>query len=309
MAATITLSLEIELGWGFHDKPYGSDLFSEQCTVEHRTLDRLLDVCDRAGISLSFDIVGFLFNLPRHGAESSPHSDDWWPAELGKTSADPIYYAPSAIDRIRDASIDHEICTHTYTHIPCAEFSDDIFEWELQRTSEIHREYSLQPPTSVVPPRHSPPNRTILEQNGIDCVRVATMEAPESRISSFIYYFTRSHPIQKPNVVNGIVETYTTMNTSLTAPYLQNGQKPPHPAFRMIPRRVRKRIHRRYLSQTLKRAVDKDSYAHLWSHLFNISNEIQFPIVAEFLTELGERQQQGEIEISRMTDLVEAASN
>ncbi|TKX85369.1 polysaccharide deacetylase [Halorubrum sp. SS5] len=309
MVATITLSLEIELGWGFHDKSYGTELFSEQCTVEHRTLDRLLDVCDRTGVPISFDIVGFLLNSPGYGAEPSPHSGDWWPSEIGGTSEDPLYYAPSVVDRIRSASVDHEICTHTYTHIPCAEFSDEILNWELERASEIHQDHSLQPPTSIVPPRHSPPSRAILDQNGIDCVRVAAVEPPESNISSFTYYLTRSHPIQKPEMVNNVLETYTSMNTSLTAPYLQNGQKSPHPAFRMIPRRVRKRIHRRYLSQAIERAVEKDSYTHLWSHLFNISNDIQFPIVTEFLTELEERQRRGEIEISKMTDLVDTVTN
>lgn len=309
MAATITLSLEIELGWGFHDKSYGSELFSEQGTVEHQILDRLLDVCDRTGVPLSFDIVGFLLNSPGHGAEPSPHSDDWWPSEIGEASDDPLYYAPSVVDRIRNASVNHEICTHTYTHIPCAEFSDEILDWELKRASEIHQEHSLQPPTSIVPPRHSPPSRAILDQNGIDCVRVSAMESPESNISSFAYYLTRSHPIHKPSIVNNVLETYTTMKPSLTAPYLQNGQKLPHPSFRVIPRPVRKRIHRRYLSQALEHAVEENSYAHLWSHLFNISNDVQFPIVAEFLAELGERQQQGEIEISRMTDLVNIGTN
>jgi len=305
MTATITLSLEIELGWGFHDKPHGSELFSDQCRVEHRTLDRLLDACDRFGVPMSFDVVGGLLNDPGHGREPSPHPDGWWPSDLDDESAASLYYAPDVVDRIRSRDVEHEICTHTYTHIPCAEFSDEVLDWELQRSSAVHRRRGLPSPTSIVPPRHSPPTREVLRRNGIDCVRVPSTEPPASNVASFAYYLTRTHPVREPALQDGVVETYTSMNTSLTAPYLQIGQKSPHLAFRTIPRTVRERIHRRYMDRALERAIEADSYAHLWSHLFNLSNDVQYPLVRDFLERLGAAHDRGAVEFATMADVAD----
>jgi peptidoglycan/xylan/chitin deacetylase (PgdA/CDA1 family) len=308
MTATITLSLEIELGWGFHDKPSGTKLFSDRCEVEHKTLDRLLEVCDTFDVPVSFDIVGFLLNPPGHGSEESPHPNNWWPSAIDDGMDAHLYYAPNIIQRIRNAVVDHEICTHTYTHIPCAEFTDEVLDWELGRVRDVHQQHRLEPPKSIVPPRHSPPSRDVLRGNGIECLRVPATEPPASKVASFIHYLTRNHPIRDPNADDGILESYTSMNTSLTAPYLQNGQKPPHPTFRVLPRRIRQRIHRRYLNHALERAIDENSYAHLWTHLFNISNDVQFPLVRDFLKILGNKQKQGEARVVTMKNLIDDPS-
>jgi len=72
MGGKITLSVEIELGWGHHDKPDGNPALSEDREVETKALRRLLAVCDEHRIPITFDIVGHLLHESCDGIHDAP---------------------------------------------------------------------------------------------------------------------------------------------------------------------------------------------------------------------------------------------
>lgn len=322
MAGTITISLEIELGWGVHHLPdtTGIGRHSQERQLETETLQWLLDICDDLHVPISFDIVGHLLLEECMGDHSGPHERGWFDADPGTdVETNPLYYAPDLVRSIVEAETAHEICTHTFSHVPCQEVNEAVVDWELRQAHEHHEAFGLDPPRTLVPPMHSPPPLESLHANGLTGVRRPTVyrepvkapQPPNSVLRWLPWYIrqlypvevlARSHPVCDLRLVNGVVEHYTSWHASLTAPYLPNGQIQPHPAFRIVPTSVRQSLHERYLSGALRRAIEQNSHAHVWSHLFNLSNEAQQPPVKSFLESIAQRREQGLAEISTMAE-------
>jgi hypothetical protein len=71
----------------------------------------------------------------------------------------------------------------------------------------------------------------------------------------------------------------------------------------MIPRRVRQRLHERYLLSAVDGVIEANGHLHLWTHLYNISNEHQFGPVQSCLEYVADERDRGEIVVRRMCDL------
>lgn len=117
--------------------------------------------------------------------------------------------------------------------------------------------------------------------------------------------FFRTPTVEEPTLVDGLVETYTSWHTSLSAPHLPKGQAPPHPLYRSILRSIRRRHHQRFLARGLREAAARESSVHYWSHLFDISNDAQWPAVRSFLDLLATARNRGRVQIETMDTLGE----
>jgi hypothetical protein len=139
MSGSVTLSIEIELGWGMHDKQQYEHL-SKDGSVERATLKKLIHLCDELNIAISFDIVGHLLLDSCHGSHDGPYPVGWW-AEDPSSNADddPLFYFPEAIGWLSDSAVDHEICTHTFSHILLEEMEEDVLAAELETVKKIVR--------------------------------------------------------------------------------------------------------------------------------------------------------------------------
>lgn len=327
MQPTVAISLEIELGWGVRHFPgrQGLDRHSEGRVAETAALDRLLTLCDDLQLPITFDIVGHLLLDDCPGRHDSPHSAGWFDNDPGTDrNRDPLYYAPDLIRRIQDAETAHEVCTHTFSHASNQSLSQTAIDWELQTAVDHHTEAGLERPQSFVPPIHAPYPPDRLNAHGITGVRrpvrfrppVAEPEPPASPLSRIpwrlqrvypVEVLLRSHPVREPTIQDGLVVHPTTWHASLTAPYLPNGQSDPHGIFKLLPQSVRQRLHKRYLRRGVDRAVSAESYAHFWSHLYNLSNQAQWQPVASFLRTLAARRESGQLTTTTMQALTESA--
>jgi hypothetical protein len=89
---------------------------------------------------------------------------------------------------------------------------------------------------------------------------------------------------------------------TLTASYLSSGVSPPHPAYRVLPQRLRQRTHERFLLSGLDAALREDANVHYWTHLYNMANEAQRKPIRRFVETLGDSD---DIEKKRMAELAE----
>jgi hypothetical protein len=110
-------------------------------------------------------------------------------------------------------------------------------------------------------------------------------------------------PTFEPRTVDGVVETYCTSYPSLTAPSLPAGQRDAHPAFAVLPVRLRQRLHRRRLSRAIRRTVETGGHCHLWCHLYDLANDAHWPPVRAFLADLAAARDRGDVEVVPMRDL------
>jgi hypothetical protein len=173
---------------------------------------------------------------------------------------------------------------------------------------EAHEDFGLDRPVSLVPPRHSPPPRNILKEYGIEIVRSSRKRHPElqeasNRVQLARDILTGDQPIKQPRMVDDVIETYCASFPSLTAPFLQSGQKKPHPVFRTVPTTVRRRLHMHNLDQSLTAAIEQESAVHIWTHLWETANEIQWPLIESFLRRVTEAINTDQIQIKNMEKL------
>lgn len=301
MTGTLTISVEVELGWGVHDLA-STDHLSVDGAVERTYLRRLLRKADSCGIPMTFDIVGHLLLESCTGSHEGPYPEGWFDADPG-TSADeaPLFYAPDMAAQIREASVGHELGTHTFSHVLCGEVSEAVLDVEFERVQQLHAAAG-EPATSFVPPRHQEPPRAVLERNGISAVRYARERPVPTRLHRMAELTIGPHPNWPPRSVDGILETYCTTYPSLTARSLPAGQRSPHPVFRPVPFEVRRRLHRRYLRGATERAIDSNASLHLWCHLYDLCNPHQWAVIGDFLEYLSARPSE-QLSIARMADL------
>lgn len=309
MTGILTLSIEIELGWGTHDRGE-YDYFSPSAVTETETLGTLLDLCDRYEIPITFDIVGHLLEETCGGTHDGPYPDGWWAEDPGTSEADhPLFYAPSFAKRIDEAATEHELGTHTYSHVLCDEVSVETIRHELKQARQAHEEAGLEPPRSIVFPRHQTPPYNVFSDLGIEVVRhpIRDYNVPENSVRKFLWGATRRHLTAELRREHGLVETRCTPHPSLSNGFLRTGQAALHPLLRVMPLSVRQRISRRYIYSGVDRAANQDGHAHLWTHLFNMSNEEQLPPIEAGLEYMAQRRNEGQIRIERMCDLPEVA--
>lgn len=303
MSGKVTLSLEIELGWGYHDLRRFDRLGPEREPTT-RLLRKLLDWCDELEIPITFDAVGALFHDEVADVSEGPHPDGWFDAVRDVGASRPaLFCAPDLLAAVRRADVPHELCTHTYSHVICGDVSDRVVDWELRTADDVFARVLDDRPVSLVPPRHSLPSKRVLRENGIEIVRtIGTDPAPTKLHKLNDLVFDPPEPMA-PAVVDGVVETYCTPYATLTSSMLPSGRQPPLRAFRPVPRRVRQRLHRRYLERAVEKAVEQESYTHLWGHLHELANDAQWRPIRAFLASLAERRDRGEVEILTMERL------
>lgn len=305
MVGRVTLSIELELAWGMHRKGTYDGYLSDDRRHETAFLRRLLDRCDELGVPLTFNVVGHLFLDSCDGAHRSPHPDpDWYDADPGTdVSRDPLFYAPDLIEDVCAADVDHEVATHTFSHVNCDEVPEAVVEWELEVARKEHESFGCNAPTSFVAPRHRQCSRTVLSRTGIETIRVPdpSYRKPDRLVSYWV--LTRRHPTRPPALVDGVLETYCTPHPSLTTPLLPKGQAPPASHFQAIPRQARQWIQERYLRAALDVAIRNDSYVHLWTHLWDMSNEGQWAPIKSFLETLATYVADGRAETHTMASL------
>lgn len=310
MSGTVTISVEIELGWGFHDiteeKQVLAKTFSDGRQVETQAIISLLEICDTHNVPVSFNIVGHLLLDSCNGSHNGPHKEGWFNADPGTdVDTNPLFYAPDLAEMIADASVDHELCTHTFSHINCREMKTETVHWELSKVSEVHQSNGYDQPVSLVPPRHRVPQDDVYSKSNIDVVRVplGSPYGKSSRVSTVIDTLFPIPPVANVNETEAILETYSTSYTSLTARSLPLGQGAPHTVFKAIPRQARIFLHQRYLRQAVQQANAENSVAHFNTHLHDLANNTQLSLVADFFRWLTDYREETSVRVVPMRNL------
>jgi len=299
----VTLSIEVELGWGNHDTG-NFERLSEDGRTERRYLSKLLDATERTRVPISFDVVGHLLLEACDGTHESPHPDGWFRGDPGTDyHTDGLFYAPDVVADIDSASVNHELCTHTFSHALFNDVSRETATWELQQAQDLSRRHLGRETSSLVPPRHHTPPYDVLSDCGISVTRPATKTQTRTKVHRFKELLAGPLPLSELRETDGVVETSCTTNPSLTAAALPSGRGTTHPTFRCLPASVRRQYHFDKLVQATERAVAEGAHLHLWCHLFDLSNAQQFRVVERYLSWLDSFRATNDVTIVTMAEL------
>jgi len=182
------ISADFELGWAWRyskTRPFPEKM----ANVARENFPEIISMLDEHNVPITFATVGHLFlNSCKKGGhdwmQKIPHFDDHWRFTEGDWfDCDPYsnwedakhWYAPDLIKMIQNAKVNHEISTHTFSHI---DFSDkncppQVAEDEIRASIEAMKPFNVRP-ESIVFPGGTYGNTDVLKKMGISIYRKNT---------------------------------------------------------------------------------------------------------------------------------------
>ena len=279
MAGTFVFSLDTELAWGTADKG-GIRLYRRQLEETRRNVEKLLAMLHRYDIAATWAFVGHLFlgSCRRDGPGGDPHPDvltarlpgneRHWQEHDPATSrtSDPLWYGDDLLEKVMNASPEHEIGCHTFSHLPLngPSVTEEIARSQLEKCRELAGDRGLEM-RSFVFPRNRVAHLPVLRESGFACYRgperswYATLPGPLSRAGHFAHrFFGISPPVYRSlEVDSGLVNIPASM-------FLM----PPDGVRSLIPGRSRVR----QAALGLRKSAESDALFHLWFHPWNIGD-------------------------------------
>lgn len=291
MSGIFILSLDTEIAWGTDS----GDLFRyEDCFNNYRAIvRRLIAQLDEYQIAATWAVVGHLF-LKKNDRRALNRTDgdaftDW-------------YHAPDVIQAIRGAQMQHEIGTHTFSHIYTndREVTQEVWEDELKMCRAIHEENQLTIRSLVFPRNQvayldSLPKFGIIAYRGVEQSWYGGLPGLLKRPAHLL---DRTLGLPPP--------TYDPMT-------LRVGEKLvnlPASQFLMAYDGLRGKIPTasrvRQARFGLERAARRNHLYHLWFHPFNLgTSEAMFEALAQILAEVRRRREAGDIRVMSMEQAAE----
>lgn len=168
---TVVLSIDAELAWGFHDQ---SRLPDDRLRAARSGWITLLDLLDEYHMPATWALVGHLMLDSCDGVHAGhPAPPGWFDRDPGGNRFEhPLWYAPELIETIQAADVDHELASHTFSHIPFGhpDVTAEIVDAELSRHVSLAEEWGFTL-RSLVFPRNQVGYLDRLATHGFTCYR------------------------------------------------------------------------------------------------------------------------------------------
>lgn len=275
---TVVLSIDAELGWGFHHRdPVPADRIRAARECWRRLLDRL----DDRGIPATWAVVGHLLLAECRGGHvdhpagadccqpSPAAADERGPAESHTTESP--WFGRDLVAAVRDADAPHELASHGFTHVHFRhEAMDRAFAARELRASRAAAEELGEPPASFVFPVNEVAHRDLLAEYGFDCYRGRSPADPGGGTAATIRRRGRkllsaagrwSPPLVEPRLdEHGLVDVPASL-------YLFGFDGP----ARALVARVREDPVVAAVRRGLDRLASEGGVLHLWLHPHNLA--------------------------------------
>jgi len=292
MSGSATISVEIELAWGFHD--------NESLPQRLRTFDsrayvgELIDILDTHGIPSTWATVGHLLldgcerSDGRAHADLPAPTDNWYDSDPCSTlDSAPLWYAPDLVERLRQCAGPQEIGSHTFSHVTTA-VSEDVLRAELRACRDLASEGEME---SFVSPRHGAVPGALLADAGYVSYRAPDTEPPLRQAASF--YTGIGHPETGLPVREGSgIWRHQTSTYFFYSPLNE------------VQRRVPV-VKRRRFESGLQRAIERNEVFHVWAHPHNfIGDDRALDQFRWLVSRVAELRGDGRLDALTMRDLV-----
>ncbi len=155
-----TLSLDLELAWGFvlHPEHPTSALLQRNPQQAREAVDWLLNVLERYDIRATWAVVGHLFLSPGEGEglvsrEIPQFSEGWldWGFYSNLKSHPLLYYGRDVVERILSSPAKQEIGLHGFFHIPFDQCSYEVASAEVEMGLRAANKLGISPKSFVFP--------------------------------------------------------------------------------------------------------------------------------------------------------------
>ena len=168
---SVVISVDAELGWGFHDL---ADPPMERLEAGRSGWTRLLDILDKHSVPATWGVVGHLMLDDCDGTHANlPSLDGWFDTERGRWRERPDFrFGPELVRGIVEAEPNHEVACHTFSHVLFGDdrVTEDIARGELRAAVDAGTRFGIEYSTLIFP-RNSVGHRDLLGEFGFMCYR------------------------------------------------------------------------------------------------------------------------------------------
>lgn len=166
---TVVISLDAELGWGFHDE--GSPPM-DRIERARWGWNALLDLFDQYDVPATWAVVGHLMLNDCDGYhDGHPLDAEWFERERGAWRDHPEFlFAPDLVERIVDAKADHELASHSFSHVEFGKTTREVARAELELSLAAAEPYGVSLRT-FIHPRRDIGHQDVIAECGFDCYR------------------------------------------------------------------------------------------------------------------------------------------
>lgn len=167
---SVVISVDAELGWGFHDK----EAPTSRVEAARSGWKRLAQLFDEYDVPATWAIVGHLLLEDCDGRhEDHPAGPEWFEREREEWATRPdLRFGSDLVERIVTASVDHDIGCHTFSHVLFgdSETTRETASAELELAIAAGKRAGLHY-SSFVFPRNNVGHRDLLAEYGFETYR------------------------------------------------------------------------------------------------------------------------------------------
>lgn len=294
VVGSVVISLDAELGWGFHDL---AQLPTDRVESGRRGWSQMLSILERYDVPATWAVVGHLMLESCDGEHADhPTPEGWFDRERTIWNDRPgLRFGPDLVGSVLDSDVDHELACHSFSHVLFGDpkTTSELATAELERCNEIADDWgcSLE---SLVYPRNDVGHRGVLAEQG------------------FRAYRGRS---PTPDGVRGFVETTVKNQSLLVEPTVDEHGLVDVPAslflfgFEDLPRTVAESVWKDPMVVQARRGIDQaaaddgDGVFHMWLHPNNLVTERDDERIRSIVTYLDRKCTETDLTVETMADV------
>lgn len=299
---SVVISIDAELGWGFHDLEEPPSSRMDAARSGWRTL---LEVFDAHDVSATWAVVGHLFLETCDGVHANhPSIDGWFDRERESWTTRPdIRFGRDLVAATVDADVDHEIACHSFSHVlfDDTRFSPATIRAELEAATSAARAVGIEY-DSFVFPRNALGHRDLLAAFGFTCYR-GVGHGPRGKGRRTLKKLLAAARPEFVDVVTPTVDEYGLVDVPPSM-YLYG--------FEGWPRRVLESVWVDPMLAAAKHGVDRasreDGVFHVWLHPNNIRTERDRRRLRAFVAYAAATRDRTDLRIETMRDVASRVS-
>jgi peptidoglycan/xylan/chitin deacetylase (PgdA/CDA1 family) len=169
---TVVISVDAELSWGFHDLHPLTDSQERRVFRSRETWKRLVELFDAYDVPATWAVVGLLLSTEIEiYHRDHPFPRRWFAiAESGAERNPDLWQGADLIEAVAGSGVDHEIGSHSFSHVIFDEVDRELAAAECQLARAIGRDNGFDF-ESFVFPRNAIAHRDVLAEYGFTCYR------------------------------------------------------------------------------------------------------------------------------------------
>ncbi|MFC4541769.1 polysaccharide deacetylase family protein [Halosolutus amylolyticus] len=289
---SVVLSLDAELGWGFHDFTSPPP---RRVEAGRRGWATMLSLLDEFEIPATWGVVGHLMLSSCDGRHADhPAPDGWFERERTDwRDREDLRFGPDLVTDLLEADVDHEFASHSFSHVLFGHPKTDreLAVAELERSREIAAEWD-RTIDSFIYPRNDVGHRDVLAEQGLTAYRGRTPNRHGARAVFDSTVRDRSF------LVEPLVDEYGLVNVPASLFLF---------GFEGAARTVAESIWTDPMVMVARRGIDEavrsDGIFHMWLHPNNLTHERDDRRMRTILSYLDRKRAETDLTIETIGDV------